>query len=91
MLIRSLRATVKTKQLTEQHILHVKVKVCQWEDQGMLERNRSLESDMIMLIRTFHHVDVVLLIQNNQYVIMDPKKVCISLFSYCTWESVLPS
>ena len=91
MLIRSLRATVKTKQLTEQLILHVKVKVCQWEDQGMLERNRSLESDMIMLIRTFHHVDVVLLIQNNQYVIMDPKKVCVSPFSYCTWERVLPS
>ena len=91
MLIRSLRATVKTKQLTEQHILHVKVKVCQWEDQGMLERNRSLESDMIMLIRTFHHVDVVILIQNKQYVIMDPKKVCVSPFSICTWERVLPS
>ena len=36
MLIRSLHATVKTEQLTEQHILHVKVKVCQWEDQGAL-------------------------------------------------------
>ena len=91
MLIRSLHATVKTEQLTERQILHVKVKVCQWEDQGMLERNRSLESDMIMLIRTFHHVDVVILIQNNQYVIMDPKKVCVSPFSYCTWERVLPS
>ena len=47
MLIRSLHATVKTEQLTEQQILHVKVKVCQWEDQGMLERNRSLEFDMV--------------------------------------------
>ena len=49
MLIRSLHATVKTEQLTERQILHVKVKVCQWEDQGMLEQNRSLEFDMVNL------------------------------------------
>ena len=41
----------------------------------MLERNRLLESDMIMLIRTFHHAHVVRSIQGNQYryVIMEPK------------------
>ena len=59
MLIHILHATVQTEQLTKQHILHVKVKVCQWEDQGMLEPIISLESDMIMLIRTFHDADVV--------------------------------
>ena len=42
MLIRSLHATVKTEQLTEQQMLHVNVKLCQWEHQGMLEGNRSL-------------------------------------------------
>ena len=30
MLIGSLHGTVKTKQLTEQQILHAKVKVCHW-------------------------------------------------------------
>ena len=30
-------------------------------------------SDMIMLVRTFHHADVVWLREGNQYVIMDPK------------------
>ena len=41
----------------------------------MLERNRLLESDMIMLIRTFHHPHVVGSIEGNQYiyVIMEPK------------------
>ena len=63
--------------------VNVKIKGCLNE--------RWLESHMIMLIRTLHHVDVVLLIQDNQYVIMDEKKVCVSPFSYCTWESVLPS
>ena len=38
----------------------------------MVEQNRSLESDMIMLVCTFHHADVVWLRQGNEYVIMDP-------------------
>ena len=58
-----------------QQILHAKVKVGHWYDQVMLERNRWLESEIIMLIRTFHHADVVWLRQGNQYiyVIMYPK------------------
>ena len=47
--------------------------MCHWYDQVMAKRNRWLESDMIMLVRTFHHADVVWLRKGNQYVIMDPK------------------
>ena len=49
-------------------ILHANVKVCHWWDQGMLEWIISLESDMIMLIRTFHRAHVVWSIQGNQYI-----------------------
>ena len=37
-----------------------------WEDQGMLQQNKSLQSDMIMLVRTFNHADGVWLRQGNQ-------------------------
>ena len=36
----------------------------------MFKRNRLLESDMIMLIRTFHHAHVVRSIQGDQYIYM---------------------
>ena len=45
----------------------------------MLERNRLLESDMIMLIRTFHHANGVRSIQGNQYIYVSRLRACWSV------------
>ena len=58
--------------------------MCDCYDQGMVEQNRSLESDMIMLVCTFHHADVVWLTQGNEYVIMDP-----TIFVF-TFSAIVP-